>query len=193
MIQLVQASALAVLKYSTKWDLAPWLLCGIVHLMATWLVGKRIWYLTFTVAVVVALMVILARVVDYELVAEHVYPEDAIYENSNVTLRGIVTSVEQNHKSYGFGIDLYHIFRFYIQLNVTEVVWVDEDLAGSFLISTGSGNIVGIGYDSLSDPQFSVGQVVECRGFYLASTDSPYSFIITVAPSVSGSYVELQG
>ena len=161
--------------------------------MSKWLVGKRRWYLVLAVAVIVVIVVALARVVDYELVAEHMYPEDSIYENSNVTVRGIVTSIEQNYKSYGFGIDLYHIFRFYIRLNITEVVWVGEDVAGSFLFSAGSSNIVGIGCDSLGDPQFSVGQVVECRGFYLSSTDSPYSFKITVAPSVSGSYVELQG
>lgn len=152
--------------------------------MAKWLVGKRGWYLVAATIVVMS-VVILAAVVNYELVAEHMYPQDAIYENSNVALRGVVTSVERNYKSLGL-VD-YHIFRFLIGLNVTEVVWVGE-FAGAF--SDASGYVVSIGYDILDGPQFSVGQVVECRGFYLTILESPYSRMITVAPSVSGSYIE---
>lgn len=158
--------------------------------MAKWFVGKRRWYLVIVVAVIVVAVVVLARAVDQELVGEHMYPQDTIYENSNVTVRGIVTSIEQNYESSGLGFDCYHIFRSYIRLNVTEVVWVGEDLAWSFPFSAGSSSIVGIGYDNLDDPQFSVGQVVECRGFYLHLLDSPYSSMITVAPSVSGSHIE---
>ena len=157
--------------------------------MAKWFVGKRRWYLVIAVAVIVVAVVVLARAVDQELVGEHTYPQDAIYENSNVTVRGIVTSIEQNHKSYGFGIDCYHISRFYISMNITEVVWVGEH--GASALSDASGNVVGIGYDYLDDPEFSVGQVVECRGFYLGVLDSPLSNMITVAPSVSGSYIEI--
>jgi hypothetical protein len=137
----------------------------------------------------IAASVVLAFAVHQELVGEHMYPQDAIYENSNVTVRGVVNSIEQNFKSYG--LEPYHIFRFYIRLNITEVVWVGEH--GASALSDASGNVVGIGYDYLDDPQFSVGQVVECRGFYLPLLDSPYSSMITVAPSISGSYIELQG
>lgn len=163
--------------------------------MAKWLVGKRRWYLVLAVALVAVLVVVLVRVVDYELVGEHMYPEDTIHETSNVTVQGVVVSVEQNHKSYGFGIDLYHIFRFYIQLNITEVVWVGEDLADSSFFSIendtiGGRNKVGIGYDNLDDPQISLGRVIECKGYYLLATESPYSSKITVAPSISGSYVK---
>jgi hypothetical protein len=163
--------------------------------MSKWFSGKRRWYLALAVAMVVVFVVVLVRVVDYELVGEHMYPEDAIYENSNVTVRGAITSIEQNHKAYGFGFDLYHIFRFYIVLNITEVVWVGEDLAASSLFSIendaiGGRNKIGIGYDNIDDPQLSLGQVIECKGYCLLATDSPYSSRITVAPSVSGSYVE---
>ncbi len=161
--------------------------------LSKWLLGKRRWYLVIAVAVIVVSAVVLARVINQESTSEHMYPQDAIYENSNVTVRGIVASIEQNYESSGLGFDCYHIFRSYIRLNVTEVVWVGGDVAGSSLFSAGSRNIVGIGYDNLDNLQFSVGQVVECRGFYLPLLDSPYSSMITVAPSVSGSYVELQG
>jgi hypothetical protein len=157
--------------------------------MSKWFSGKRMWYLVLAVAMVVVFVVVLVRVVDYELVGEHMYPEDAIYENSNVTVRGIVTSVERNYRSQGY-MD-YHIFRFFIVLNITEVVWVGGYGAKS-VFSDGSRTVVGIGYDYLDDPQFSVGQVVECRGFYLPILESPYSYMMTVAPSVNGSYVELQ-
>ena len=153
--------------------------------MSKWLVGKRRWYLVAATIVVMS-VVIVAAVVNYELVAEHMYPQDAIYENSNVTLRGVVTSVERNYKSLGFAD--YHIFRFLIGLNVTEVVWVGEHGGGA--LSDASGYVVSIGYDNLDNPQLSVGQVVECRGYYDAILESPYSRMITVAPSVSGSYIE---
>jgi hypothetical protein len=120
------------------------------------------------------------------------YPQDAIYENSNVTVQGVVVSVEPNHKSLGLGSDSYHIFRSYIRLNITKVVWIDAQVAGSSVFSDGDGNIVGIGYDNSDDSQFSVGQAVECRGYYRSLLDSPFSSMITVAPSVSGSYTELQ-
>lgn len=155
--------------------------------MSKWLVGKRKWYLVVAVVVTV-LVAILAAVVNYELVTEHMYPQDAIYEDSNVTLRGVVTSVERNYRSLGLAD--YHIFRFLIGLNVTEVVWVGEHGAGA--LSDASGHFVRIGYDNLDDPQFSVGQIVECRGFYDPLLDSPYSSMITVAPSVDGSYIEPQ-
>lgn len=161
--------------------------------LSKWLLGKRRWYLVIAVAVIAVSAVVLAFVLNQKSVSEHMYPQDTIYENSNVTVQGVVVSVEQNHKSLGLGSDSYHIFRFYIRLNITEVVWIDAQVAGSSVFSDGCGNIVGIGYDNLDDPQFSVEQAVACRGFYLPLLDSPYSSMITVAPSVSGSYLELQG
>jgi len=163
--------------------------------MVKWYSGKRRWYLVTAVAVIAVSAVVLALVINQELIGEHMYPQDAIHENSNVSVRGIVTSIEQNYKSYGFGIDCYHIFRFYIRLNITEIVWISEDFADSSLFSTESdtihgSNIIVIGYDNLDDPQLSIGQIVECKGYYLPLTDSPYSFMITVAPSISDSYFE---
>jgi hypothetical protein len=110
----------------------------------------------------------------------------------------MVTSIEQNHKSYGFGIDCYHIFRFYITLNITEIVWTSEDFAHSSLISIENDTIhdrnrVVIVYDNLDDPQLSIGQIVECKGYYLPALESPYSLRITVAPSISDSYLETRG
>lgn len=157
-----------------------------------WLVERRRWYLVMAVAVIVVSAVVLAFVLNQESVSEHMYPQDAIYENSNVTVQGVVVSAEQNHKSLGLGSDSYHIFRFYIKLNITEVVWVDVQVAGSSVFSDEHGNIVGIGYDNLDDPQFSVGQAVECRGYYRSLLESPFSSMITVAPTVSGSYLEVQ-
>ena len=160
--------------------------------MSKWLAGRRRWYLVVAIAVIAVSAVVLAFVLSQESVNEHMYPQDAIYENSNVTVQGVVVSVEQNHKSLGLGSDSYHIFRFYIRLNITEVVWVDAQVAGSSVFSDGGGNIVGIAYDNSDDPQFSVGQAVECRGYYRPLLDSPFSSMITVAPTVSGSYTEVQ-
>jgi len=153
--------------------------------MVKWYSGKRKWYLAIAVAVIAVSAVVLARVFNQELISKHMYPQDTIHEDSNVSVRGIVTSVEQNYRSYGFGVDCYHIFRFYIRLNITEIVWISEDSA-----AIKDRNTIGIGYDNPDNPQLSIGQIVECKGYYLLATDSPYSSQITVAPSISESYFE---
>ena len=58
----------------------------------------------------------------------------------------------------------YHIFRFYIRLDKTEVVWTDEGyLNFSTDDDTISGsNSIGVGYDNLDDPQLVKGQEIEC-------------------------------
>ena len=155
--------------------------------MVKWYSGKRKWYLATAVAVIAVSAAVLALVINQESISEHMYPQDAFHENSNISVRGVVTSIEENHKSYGFGVDCYHIFRFYIQLNITEIVWINEDSA-----ATKDRNTIGIGYDNSDNPQLFIGQIVECKGYYLSVTDSPYSFKITVAPSISESYLEPQ-
>ncbi|MBE3115818.1 hypothetical protein IMZ68_01305 [Candidatus Bathyarchaeota archaeon] len=54
------------------------------------------------------------------------------------------------------------------------------------------GNIVEIGYDYLDKPQIVVGQMIECKGFYKAVTDTPQSLRITIAPNISESYLNPQ-
>jgi hypothetical protein len=41
----------------------------------------------------------------------------------------------------------------------------------------------------MDDTQLVVGQEIECKGFYLGVTDTAYSFVLTVAPSINGSYL----
>lgn len=153
--------------------------------MVKWYSGRRKWYLAIAVAVIAVSAVVLASVFNQELIGEHMYPQDTIHEDSNLYVRGVVTSIEENYKSYGLGPDCYHIFRFYIRLNITEIVWISEDSA-----AIKDRNAIGIGYDNLDDPQLFIGQIAECKGYYLLVTDSPYSFKITVAPSISESYLE---
>ena len=91
----------------------------------------------------------------------------------------------------------YHIFRYYMQVNISEVIWVGDDLAhwinGTYPDAPLSvGHIVEVGYDYPDKPQIVVGQIVECKGFYLAVTDSPQSLILTIAPAISESYLKLQ-
>jgi hypothetical protein len=162
--------------------------------MVKWHLGKRKWSLVIAVAIIAVLAVVLALEINQELINKHMYPQDAIHQNSNLSVRGVVTSIEENHKSYGLGS--YHIFRLYIQLNITEIVWIREDLA--WIVSSTENNTIndrnsnGIGYDNLDNPQLLIGQIVECKGYYLSVTDTPYSFQITVAPSISESYLEPQ-
>jgi hypothetical protein len=141
---------------------------------------------------VIILTVLVAFAINQELVSKHMYPQDALHEDSNLTVRGIVTQVEENYKASGWD---YHIYRFYIQLNITEIVWIREDLAGWIAHSTeqktiNGYNSIGIGYDNLDNPHLAVGQNIECRGHYIPVTDLPGSFKITVAPSVNESYLK---
>jgi hypothetical protein len=152
---------------------------------------KRI--LVITVVAIASLALVLAFVANQALVNSHMYPQDALHENANLSVMGIVTSVEQNHKTQGMLINSYHMFRLFIRLNITEVRWTSEDYLNS---SVGGEQIFGsnsisVGYDGLKNLQLAIGQEIECKGFYFGATDSPYSFILTVAPTVSDSHLNL--
>ncbi len=129
------------------------------------------------------------------LIYSHMYPQDAVHENSNLAVIGIVTAVETNRRSDGFGFNSYHIFRFYIHLNITEVVWAEDGLTRWNAVSYADDTLNGwssviIGYDNLDTPSLSLGQNVECKGYYVPVTDTPYSFKITVSQSINGSYLK---
>ena len=142
------------------------------------------------IAATAALTVTVPFVVNQDVVSRHMYPQDAFHEDSNLAVRGVVTSIERNYKAWGWD---YHIYRFYFQLNITEVVWVSDDFWGSAENGTVYGESkIGIGYDNPDSPQLSVGQTVECKGAYVGVTDLPYSFKLTVSPSINGSYLKPQ-
>lgn len=147
-------------------------------------------FLIIAIAVIAVFTIVLAFVINQELVRQHMYPQDAIHDSSNLSVRGVVTSIEENHVSQGMVIDSYHIFRFYIGLNITEMVWLKDDFADWDNSTVNGWNTVGIGYDNLDSPQIFVGQTIECKGYYASYTDTPYSFIITVSPSISESYLK---
>ncbi len=163
--------------------------------MFKWYLGKHK-RLIIAVATIAVLAVVLAFASYQELIGEHMYPQAALHESSNLSVRGVVTAIEENYERQGFGYDCYHIFRHYIRLNITEVVWVKDNsdwITFSNENHTISGfNSIGVGYDNLDNPQLFIGQTVECKGYYLPALDSPYSSIITVSPSISESYLKLQ-
>ncbi len=148
--------------------------------------------LLIAIAILASALIALAFLINQELIVNHMYPKDTINENSNLTIRGIVTSIEQNHRTQGMVISNYHIFRLYIRLNITEIVWTGE----GYLISSSDDNTIfgsnsiGVGYDYPDNPKLASGQEVECKGFYLGATDTSFSFVLTVAPSVSESYLK---
>ena len=151
-------------------------------------------FLIIAIAVIAVLTIVLAFVINQELVGKHMYPQDAIHEDSNLSVRGIVTSIEENYKAYGWD---YHIYRIYIQLNITEIVWIKDDLTGWIEYSTDNNTInesnnIGVGYDNSDALQLVIGQTVECKGYYETVYDSPWSHILTVAPSISESYLKPQ-
>lgn len=162
--------------------------------MVKWQMGKRKWLILITVII---LAVVLPLVTFHLLVTSHMYPQDAIQESSNLAVKGVIISVEDNYRRDGFMAGSYHIFHAYIRLNITGVLWVDDDLedwiAVDYENNTMNGwNTIGIGYDNPYNPQLSVGQTIECKGYYVPHTDTPYSYIITVSPSIRESYFKIQ-
>ena len=128
------------------------------------------------------------------------YPQDALHEDSNLTVKGVVISIEENYKAWGFGPNSYHIYRFYITINITEIVWAGGYLEDYFPESEGFSfadrtlngwNSTVIGYDNLDTPNLQIGQTIECKGYYISVTDTPGSFKITVSPSINGSYLTI--
>ena len=131
------------------------------------------------------------------LIFSHMYPQDIVHEGSNLSVRGTVISVETNRKSDGFGLTSYHIFRLYIHVNITEIVWAKDGLTRWNTVSYANNTVNGgrsiiVGYDNLDNPQLAVGQNVECKGYYVPVTDTPYSFKITVSQSINGSFLKPQ-
>jgi len=164
------------------------------------LLGKRKQRLIITVVLVVVVFGV-ALTWRQESLAAHKYPRQAVYEDSNLLVRGVVLSIEKNYVCYGlgfqgwFGYSSYHSFRYYILLNITEVVWSSADLSeisGSLWSNTfREGGIIGIGYDSEYDLlEVDVGQTVECKDYYFPITDTPCSHIITVMPTVTDSFLK---
>ena len=156
--------------------------------------GKRKW-LIFVTAIVLAVVLPLAGF--QLLVSSHMYPQDAIQASSNLAVKGGIISVENNYKIEGFMAGSYHIFNSYIRLNITDIMWVDDDLADWITVNYENSTLNGwgtisIGYDNLDSPQLTVGQTLECKGYYVPHTDTPYSYIITVSPSISESYLKTQ-
>lgn len=161
--------------------------------MVNWHLSKRKWLLLIIVAVLAVVLTLAAFQVSRFI--EGMYPQVAVYpDDSNLSIRGVISSIGENHKAEG--LNAYHTFRLYVRVNISEVVWLKDDLANLIADydfankSLSVGNIIGIGYDNLDNPKLMVGQTIECKGRYVSHTDSPYSFIITVAPSISESYLK---
>jgi hypothetical protein len=149
--------------------------------------GKCKWLLLFVVALL-AIVLTLA-------VSMFIYPQvDIRPDNSNLSINGVVNSVQENYKAEGWST--YHVYRYYLKVNISEVVWVGDDLSnwasngGKEVISVGK--IVEIGYDYPDKPLIAVGQIIECKGDYTTITELPESLKLTISPAISESYLKPQ-
>jgi hypothetical protein len=160
-------------------------------------------FLVIAITVIAALTIVLAFSISQYLVSTHMYPQDAMHEDSNLAVRGTVASVEENYEAQGLAVTSYHVYRFLIRINITEIVWFGGDMeyyfsenfsdSNSFSIEDKTLNgfkTVGIGYDNPDEPNLQIGQAIECKGYYIGVTDAPGSFLITVSPSINGSYLK---
>ena len=86
-------------------------------------------FLIITIAIIAASATVTGFVVNQELIRinqeeinSHMYPQSGFGEDSNLAVKGVVNSIEENHVSEGFMEGSYHIFHHYIGLNLTEIV-----------------------------------------------------------------------
>lgn len=89
-----------------------------------------------------------------------------------------------------------------LKVNISEIVWIEEDLANwntdngrkpdGVLLTVGKDITIGYDYVDEPKPKITTGRMIECKGFYLAVTDSPQSLILTIAPDISESYLKTQ-
>jgi hypothetical protein len=149
--------------------------------------GKRKWLLLFVVALF-AIVLTLA-------VSMFIYPQvDIRPDNSNLSIKGLVNSVQDNYKAEGWST--YHEYRYYLKVNISEVVWEGDDLSnwvsngGKEVISVRK--IVEVGYDFPDKPLIAVGQIIECKGDYTPITELPESLKLTISPAISESYLKPQ-
>lgn len=112
--------------------------------------------------------------------------------DSNLTVQGIITKIELNHKSEGF--TTYHVFPAAIVINITQVVRVDEDFQTENIQwdnTTWNGfSSLTIAYDQPYSLNLQIGQPVECLGYYISITDSAYSFKVVVSSYIHESYIK---
>jgi hypothetical protein len=125
------------------------------------------------------------------------YPQDSFKAKSNLSVKGVVTFIEESHRTQGMFPNNYHFYHFYYSLNIREIMWVDDLLANwtaiNYVNNTVNGwSIIGVGYDNLDNPQVALGQTVDIKGYYTPYTDTSSSFIITVSPSINESYLKVQ-
>ena len=156
--------------------------------MVKWHIGKRKWLLLIVVSIF-ALVLTLA----ISMAVKPIYSQIEIRpDESNLSIKGVVNSVEENYKSEGWSA--YHVYRYYLKVNISEIVWIEDDLASwnsdSELLTVGEN--IAIGYDYLDKPQIAVGQMIECKGYYTQVTELPESIILTIAPAISESYLKQQ-
>jgi hypothetical protein len=122
---------------------------------------------------------------------------DLASRNASLTVRGIIKEVELNHISYGYVG--YHIFPALIILNVTEVVWMNDEV--SWFLATEinntfynsfwkAGNPRMIGYDLKEPLSLTQGDYVVASGYWVYTTDSAYSMTLVIAPNVNESYIK---
>jgi hypothetical protein len=128
----------------------------------------------------------------------HMYPQDALHTESNLAIKGVIASIEENKVSQGMTPNSYHIYRYYLSVNITEITWADKFISETYgfsyenkTLNSFSGNMTYIGFDGFEAPNFTVGQEIECKGYYVPVTDSPYSFKLSIAPSITGSYLKI--
>jgi hypothetical protein len=128
----------------------------------------------------------------------HMYPQNALHNESNLAIKGVITSIEENKVSQGMTPNSYHIYRYYLSVNITEITMADKFISETNgfsyenkTLNSFSGNMTYIGFDGFEAPNFTVGQAIECKGYYVPVTDSPYSFKLSIAPSITGSYLKI--
>lgn len=108
--------------------------------------------------------------------------------NSTVIVKGVIAEVNLNYVTYGLMGFHYYVLPALFVLNVTATVWV-SDAFGVPVWDNRSR--VKVAYDHNDFSQFSVGQLVEVKGWWEKLYDTTFSMMIVVGPYVNESYLQL--
>jgi hypothetical protein len=141
---------------------------------------RKAFYVLLAMVIVASVAVIFMRVTN--VVHEQILATYNGGSTPNLILRGIITDIRLNYEvNDGY---FYHIFPAYMVMNATEFVW------GSGYASAPGATVV-VYYEKTDVPSLAIGQRVQVCGYLNPPMeDSFYGGKLSVAPSISGSYVK---
>jgi hypothetical protein len=147
---------------------------------------RRAAYLILSAIIVMSGMLIILRATN---VLHEQQLENWSVSTVNLTVKATVSEIRYNHEvNTGYS---YHIFRAYLCINVTKLMWEGESKSNETSAAWYWQNrTVVVGYDKINPPQLATGQQIEVNGYLCCLVeDSLYSGMLIVTPNMDEGYI----